>query len=163
VACRVHLKDSAGKPVQPKGLPFWNDHFVCSGEVELPLADGEYTYEIDRGPEYFITSGKLSVTESKSLSVTNRLQRMVDLTKEGWWSGELHIHRPLSDIELLMRAEDLHLAPTMTWWNARNSWLNQPLPANPLVRFDKDRFYQVMAGEDERGAGRCCFFNLAHR
>lgn len=50
--CRVHVKDAAGKPVQPKGLPFWHDHFVCAGSAELDLAPGTYAYEIDRGPEY---------------------------------------------------------------------------------------------------------------
>jgi len=38
--CRIHMKDDAGKPVRPKGLPFWYDHFVCPGVVELDLAPG---------------------------------------------------------------------------------------------------------------------------
>src|SRR5713101_2161115 len=71
VACRIHLKDAAGKPVQPKGLPFWNDHFVCAGAADLQLAAGDYTYELDRGPEYFVTSEKLAVAEAESRNVTN--------------------------------------------------------------------------------------------
>src|SRR5438552_800079 len=55
--CRIHMKDAAGKPVQPKGLPFWHDHFVCAGIAELDLTPGAYRYEIDRGPEYLLTTG----------------------------------------------------------------------------------------------------------
>src|SRR5439155_3895627 len=40
--CRVHMKDAAGKPIRPKGLPFWHDHFVCAGVAELDLAPGTY-------------------------------------------------------------------------------------------------------------------------
>ncbi len=88
------------------------------------------------------------------------LRRAVDMASEGWWSGELHVHRPMKDIELLMQAEDLHVAPVITWWNQRNEWTDKPLPMEPLVRFDEDRFYHLLAGEDEREGGALLFFNL---
>jgi hypothetical protein len=158
--CRIHMKDAFGKPVRAKALPFWHDHFVCPGVAELDLAPGAYAYELDRGPEYLVSTGMLAVTESKTQIVTNHLRRLTSLSREGWWSGELHVHRPLADIELLMQAEDLHVAPVITWWNNRNLWTNRALPANPLVRFDGDRFYHLMGGEDERGGGALLFFNL---
>jgi hypothetical protein len=159
--CRIHLKDPAGRPVRPEGLPFWHDHFVCAGTAELDLQPGTYSYEIDRGPEYLVTAGTWSLTPgTNNLTVTNRLRRLVNLSKENWWSGELHVHRPPADIELLMRAEDLHVAPVITWWNNRNSWTNRALPANPLTRFDGDRFYHLLGGEDERNGGALLFFNL---
>ncbi len=155
------MKDAAAKPVRPKGLPFWHDHFVCTGAVQLELAPGAYAYEIDRGPEYALSTGTLLVTESGGQSVTNRLSRLIDLTKEDWWSGELHVHRPLADIELLMQAEDLHVAPVITWWNNQNVWTSRALPTNPLVHFDGNRYYHVMGGEDERGGGALLYFNLS--
>ncbi len=130
---RVHLKDAAGKPVRPKGLPSWHDHFVCKGSVALDLAPGTYAYRIDRGPEYVLTSAMVAVAEGDPLAVTNRLRRLVNLAKESWWSGDLHVHRPPEDMELLMQAEDLHVAPVITWWNDQNGWRNRPFPANPLV------------------------------
>jgi hypothetical protein len=159
--CRIHMKDGAGKPIRPKGLPFWHDHFVCAGVAELDLAPGTYPFEIDRGPEYLLTTGSLSVAESGGNTVTNRLRRLVDLTRENWWSGELHVHRPPADIELLMQAEDLHVAPVITWWNNQNAWANRPQYTNPVVRFDGDRFYHLMGGEDERGGGALLYFNLS--
>jgi len=161
VPCRIHLYDRAGKPVQPPGLPFFRDHLVCNGSVTLELAPGEYSYEIERGPEYTIRTGKFTVAGKAAQEVKVELERLIDLTKEGWWSGELHVHRPVADIELLMQAEDLHVAPVITWWNGRNQWATQKrLPDQLLNQFDGDRYYHVMAGEDEREGGALLYFNL---
>ena len=157
---RIHLKAAAGQAMRGNRLPFWRDHFVCAGVAELDVPPGNYHYEIERGPEYFQTTGTLTVADSSAQAVTNRLRRLVNLAHEGWWSGDLHVHRPPADIELLMRAEDLHIAPVITWWNNRNLWTNRALPSNPLVRFDGDRFYHSMGGEDERNGGALLFFNL---
>jgi hypothetical protein len=160
VACRVHLRDPAGKAVRAPALPFWKDHFVCSGDLTVSLAPGRYSYEAERGPEYQVTTNVFLVTTGAPPNLTNHLQRLVDLAKEGWWSGDLHVHRPLSEIELLMRAEDLHIAPVITWWNTQNLWVTNPAPANPLARFDGNRFYHVMGGEDERAGGALLYFHL---
>lgn len=160
IPCRIHLKDSAGKPVQAAGLPFFKDHFVCNGSVSLPLPPGEYTYEIERGPEWSRAAGNTIVVVNRGAIEKVELQRIADLPAEGWWPGETHVHRPIADIELLMKAEDLHVAPVITWWNARNLWGGKPLPGELLVGFDRNRFYHVMAGEDEREGGALLFFQL---
>ena len=156
---RVHLKDSSGKAHQPKLFPFWRDHFVCPGDAMLDLAAGAYTMEIERGPEFSAHRSEFSVVEGTATNITVTLDRIVDLAAEGWWSGELHVHRPIADAELLMRAEDLHVAPFITWWNRQNLWSNGP-PANPLRQFDGNRFTHVLGGEDEREGGALLYFNL---
>ena len=45
------------------------------------------------------------------------LRRYVDLAAEGWYSGDLYVRRPVRDAELLMSADDLHVAQFVTWWN----------------------------------------------
>jgi hypothetical protein len=157
---RIHLKDAAGKFVGPIGLPFWHDHFVCGGVTELDLPAGTYHYEIERGPEYSQATGSITVPVAGVQSITNQIRRLLNLSHEGWWSGELHVHRPITEIELLMQAEDLHIAPVITWWNNQNIWANRALPPNPVVRFDSDRFYHLLGGEDERGGGALLYFNL---
>jgi hypothetical protein len=161
VACRLHVKDAAGKPQQAAKLPSWRDHFVCPGTAQLELAPGQYTYEIERGPEYRAQTGSFTITAGADEKRTVSLERLADLATQGWWSGDLHVHRPLWDIELLMRAEDLHVAPVITWWNNRNEWSKQQPPADLLVRFDGNRYYHVMAGEDEREGGALLFFHLS--
>ena len=158
--CRIHLKDDAGTAVRVHTLPFFRDHFVCPGTASLELAPGTYRFEIERGPEYALRSGTFAVAPDAPRKLAVEMERVADLAAEGWWSGELHVHRPARDIELLMRAEDLHVAPVMTWWNNQNQWTNQPIPEQRLVRFDGNRFHHLMAGEDEREGGALLYFNL---
>ncbi len=161
VACRIHLKDSAGKTVRAEGLPFWRDHFVCPGTARLDLPAGTYSYEIERGPEYAARSGKVEVPADGEAKSAVELERIADLAGEGWWSGELHVHRPLEEIELLMRAEDLHVAPVITWWNNRNLWAGRAIPEDPRRRFEGGLFSHAMGGEDEREGGALLYFDLA--
>jgi hypothetical protein len=160
VPCRVHLKDAAGKPQRPPKLPFWHDHFACLGSARLELPPGTYTYEVERGPEYRPGAGSFTLGAKGSVALSARLERLADLSAEGWWSGELHVHRPVEDMDLLLRAEDLHVAPVITWWNDQNRWAKQEPPADPLVRCDGDRYYHALAGEDEREGGALLFCNL---
>jgi len=98
--CQIYLKDKTGNPVQAEGLPFWHDHFVSSGHSELRLSPGQYTYEIERGPEYFIHTGSFLVTEEAVTKVAVKLERFVNMSGHGWWSGDLHVHRPASVVSL---------------------------------------------------------------
>jgi hypothetical protein len=158
-ACRIHLKDLEGKPVKPAAYPAWNDHFVCDGSARLDLKPGRYLLEVERGPEHGVFSGEAIVTSGAPSKVAVELKRLVDLSAQGWWSGELHVHRPLKDVELLMRAEDLHVAPVITWWNKRDLWAGQQIPPLQIV-FDRNRLVHVMAGEDEREGGALMYYGL---
>jgi len=133
---------------------------VCPGIARVPLPAGEYRYEVERGPEYARGGGSFTVVTGRRTEVRLELPRQVDLARRGWYSGDLHVHRRVEDIELLMRAEDLDLAPVITWWNNRNQWTDRELPAKPVVRFDRRRWYHLLAGEDEREGGALLFFNL---
>jgi len=158
--CRIHVTDPQGKPQQATDQPFWRDHFVCDGRATLRLRPGRYRYEIARGPEHQRQGGTVELEPNRDVGLDVRIRRMVDLQRQGWYSGDLHVHRPLKDIPLLMRAEDLHVAPVITWWNQTNPWQAEPPPRDLLRQFDGNRFYHAMAGEDERGGGAVLFFNL---
>lgn len=160
VPCRIHLKDAGGKPVRAGQLPFWQDHFVCSGNVSLELAPGKHSYEVEHGPEFSRGAGTINVTPGGSAKASVRLHRIADMAAEGWWSGELHIHRPVAEMRSLVLAEDLNVAPVITWWNNRNLWDKTGLPPELLVEVDPRHFYHVMSGEDEREGGALLYFNL---
>jgi hypothetical protein len=160
IACRVHIKDAAGKAQRAAKLPFWNDHFVCSGKASLDLPAGKYTIEVEHGPEFSMDSDSFTIESGATRKLAIELKRLADLPGEGWYPGDLHIHRPVSEIELLMKAEELHIAPVITWWNTRNAWAKDKPPEKLLVQFDEDRFYHIMAGEDEREGGALLYFNL---
>jgi hypothetical protein len=158
--CRIHVTDARGKPQQPADLPYWRDHFVCDGRASLRLPPGRYRYEIERGPEHQRQSRTVELEPGRDVERTVRLSRIANLTEQGWYGGDLHVHRPLKDIPLLMRAEDLHIAPVITWWNRTNPWATAPPPPDLLRQLDGNRFYHAMGGEDERGGGAVLFFNL---
>src|SRR5262249_51199645 len=154
------MTDTTGKAVTAAGLPFWKDHFCCAGRATLHLSPGRYRYEIERGPEHQRLRGALEVKARHDHTLHVQLQRIADLSKLGWYSGDLHVHRPIADSELLMKAEDLYVAPVITWWNTTNPWAGRERPTELLRRFDGNRFTHVMAGEDERGGGALLYFHL---
>ena len=88
------------------------------------------------------------------------LERIADLRAAGWYCGDLHVHRPVAEIEQLMQAEDLDFAPVITWWNNRNTWKGKAVPQQIVRQFDGHRIYTIMAGEDEREGGALLYFGL---
>ncbi|MHC4425278.1 MAG: CehA/McbA family metallohydrolase [Planctomycetota bacterium] len=160
VPCRVHLVDDKGGPQLFDHLPSFNDHFCCDGKATLSLPAGRYSYVIERGPEYERGKGSFEIENSALAEVTEKLNRIADMASKGWWSGELHVHRPARDIELLMQAADLHVAPIITWWNRSNTWSGSKLPDKRVVRFDGYRFCDLLGGEDERNGGAFMYFNI---
>jgi hypothetical protein len=160
VPCRVHLAGPDSKPVRPPGQPFWHDHFVCDGRLAVSVAPGRYGYAIEHGPEHGRLAGSLDLKAGQDHTLGGRLERIADLKQGGWWSGDLHVHRPIADIRRLMEAEDLHVAPVITWWNQNDLWAGRDRPRQLLEQLDDHRFFHVMAGEDERGGGALLYFHL---
>lgn len=161
VHCRVHLKDGNGKPVEAPGLPFWKNHFSCNGKAELKLAAGDYSYSVERGPEYQRAKGSFAIKEDGATELKLELERMTDMAADAWWSGETHSHRPLEEAELLMQAEDLHVAHFITWWNAANPWMKASAPPRGApVKFGGSYFYDKFGGEDEREGGALLFLDM---
>jgi hypothetical protein len=158
--CRVHLLDQHGNAQKVEGQPFWQDHFVTTGRITASLSPGSYKYAIERGPEYRREAGQIEIAAGESHQLDVKLERIADLRAAGWYCGDLHVHRPVADIEQLMQAEDLDFAPVITWWNNQNSWNEKEKPEQIVRRFDGHRIYTVMAGEDEREGGALLYFGL---
>jgi hypothetical protein len=106
----VHVRDENGKPAmamftfrdsgghtypaQVSRLApdffFQPQVYRLDGEtVRLPA--GAYTVTCGRGPEYVVKSMPLTVGNNPT-SVSVRLERWIDPSKYGWWSGDHHIH-----------------------------------------------------------------------
>jgi hypothetical protein len=126
----------------------------------VPLAPGKYDVAIERGPEcrHFAERVVLAAGENRKLTVT--LERIANLRASGWYCGDLHVHRPITEIEQLMQAEDLDFALVITWWNNRNQWNGTAIPDQIVRQFDGHRIYPMMAGEDEREGGALLYFGL---
>ena len=61
------------------------------------------------------------------------------MAEAGWWSGDLHLERPLREIEAIMQADDLHVAPVVTWSNKKTAWSAGRFPEQNVVAFEGNR------------------------
>lgn len=160
VPCRVHLKNQFGVVQKALKMPFWHDHFASDGQLVLELPKGNYTFVVERGPEYAESSGHFMMVDHGEDQKTIELKRACHMAAEHWWSGDLHVERPLRDMQQLMLAEDLHVASVVTWSNKKSEWTNTKPPTPSIVRFGIDRCYDTLAGKDERGGGSLLYMKL---
>ena len=81
-------------PAQAKRLaPDFSFHpQVYRGDGEtVRLPDGLYSVEFQRGPESILQKQTISITPQIT-EATFKVERWVDPSKLGWWSGDHHIH-----------------------------------------------------------------------
>lgn len=160
VACRMHLVGPKKRAFKPAKTPFWHDHFAVPGKILLKLPVGNYTFSIERGLEYLGQNGHFTIKHFADDAKRIELRRFVDMADDGWWSGDLDVRRPVRDIELLMEADDLHVAQVITWRNDKDPWGDRP-PKPSLVRFDGNRFYHLLGGASARPGTELLLLNLS--
>ena len=159
---RVHLQDANGKSYYPGDCIRYpkDGHFTVEGKFEIPLPAGKFSILIEKGKEYRSISGELTMRKGEDHEVDCELYRWINMAEQGWYSGDLHIHRPLSDMAHLILAEDLNVAPDITVWNERNEWLNKEIPQDKVVEVDETHAYGILTQEDERGGGAVMVMDL---
>lgn len=126
------IRDSGGRvyPSQAKrtapDLAFHPQIYRADGEdVYLPLGDFNILYT--RGPEYRRKTMKLRV-EDKPMTASFQLERWINPSKQGWYSGDHHIHasgcahyeKPAEGVypKDMMRhilGEDLKVGSVLSW------------------------------------------------
>jgi hypothetical protein len=107
-------------------MAFQTQVYRANGE-KLKLPAGEYTIQYGRGPEY-LTKSQTVVVNGDPQSLDFHLERWIDPSKLGWWSGDHHIHaagcahytKPTEGIfpADLMRhclGEDVKVGCALTW------------------------------------------------
>jgi hypothetical protein len=162
--CRMHLRNEKERPQRAAKTIFWDDHFVFPGTVKLKLPRGTYHFEIEHGPEYLKQNGYFVIRDQDKDEKQFELKRACDMAGEGWWSGDLHVHRPIKDAELLMLADDLHVAGIVTWSDKKSEKKSEgagkPSTSDTVKRFDGNRYYDLVAGESVGKGGTLLFLNL---
>ncbi len=100
--------------------------YRSDGET-LKLPDGDYTVEFSRGPESIAQTQNLKI-DSRTTQLEFKVQRWIDPSQFGWWSGDHHIHaagcahyvKPTegvlaSDMIRQCKGEDLKVGANLTW------------------------------------------------
>lgn len=141
--------------------PGYTAHFLADGTAEVPVPRGACVVIVERGPEHRRVERVVDVgpTGARASCVP---ERWADLAAEGWWSGDLHVHRPLADAAALLRAEDLHVGAFVTRWNeqapaggpgAAGRGATDGGAPRAALTVDADRHAVAPVTEDERGGG----------
>ncbi len=126
------IRDHAERvyPSQAKRLApdfaFHPQVYRADGET-IKLPDGEYTIEFSRGPESIPKTTTVSVS-ARTRELAFKVERWIDPSKFGWWSGDHHIHaagcahytKPSEgvhapDMARHCRGEDLKIGANLTW------------------------------------------------
>lgn len=176
---RIHLRDEAGRPTAARlevhgdggtmyqaegsllsrrpgrpdtGSPYLRS-FVVKDSATLSVPPGRYRVIAEHGLEYQRVTRDVEVTQARPTAVELRLLPWIRMRRKGWWSGDMHVHRPLEDTPLLLDAEDLNLGIVFTMWNRQNLWGEGPLPADWIRATGERRWMTVTNAEDERGGG----------
>jgi hypothetical protein len=130
----LEFRDARGRiyPAQAPRLapdfPFQPQIYRSHGQrIALPV--GEWEVECRRGPEYHVDRQSVTVVPDVEFNdVAFSLERWVDPSDHGWWSGDHHIHAAgckhyasptqgvhPSDMILHCRGEDLKVGASLTW------------------------------------------------
>ena len=92
----ISLKEDKGRFHAPPGSLHRSlrgrGHFYCDKTAELTVPAGTYRLRGYRGPEYKVAAREITIEAGKTHDVTVELERWTHLAKDGWYSGEMHIH-----------------------------------------------------------------------
>lgn len=143
----------------PAGEYDYRKWFLVDGDKTVSVPKGKYTVLASKGIEWIDTQKNLSLQENGQV-VELTLQRWINMNDEGWWSGDMHIHRPLHVIEDLVKIEGINIAPVLTFWNAASMFEDQPIPQNKIIKVSPNQYYSVLNEEHERQDGAVMVFNL---
>jgi hypothetical protein len=152
---RFYLDDTHGKSWTPEGAIVYvqrgERHFVTKNGFEIDLPAGTYTLVAERGPEYLPFQTTIDGREGRDTVIRVALHRRVNMNRQGWYSGDLHNHRQIEDMPLLLIAEDLNIAPTLSDWVWENRQRTSPPQTSEAVRHvDPTHAFSVLDKEVER-------------
>ena len=96
LTARISLERDGGKYHAPPESLFRvlkdYGHFYCKENCEFSLPAGRYQIRAFHGPEFKTTYQTIEVEAGELTKATVKLNRWADPAKDGWYSGENHIH-----------------------------------------------------------------------
>ncbi len=132
VAARIYLQAADGtwhfpKSASPEGTAIdyrrprsdrvQEMHVTLSAHpFTATIPAGKFTVTVERGKEYVPLIKEFTGTDGETVDIALRLKRWIHMAKRGWYSADMHIHRPLAEIPNVVLAEDLNLAFPMSHW-----------------------------------------------
>ncbi|MCA9104932.1 MAG: hypothetical protein KDA83_05875 [Planctomycetales bacterium] len=84
IAARIVVRDDRGRPKRIASIVRQGTEGYVFYEVTMKLPEGDYTYEIDAGPEYRPLNGSFSLRTNDLHREPIVVERAVDLASEDW-------------------------------------------------------------------------------
>ena len=131
---------------------------VSADPFHVDLPAGEYKITVEKGKEYFTATRNVRVTDDPSTKIAIQipLRRWTNMAAKGWYSGETHVHREVSELPTLQLAEDVNVAFPLTAWvtdsehsPATHNKNLRDVPAAGLVRIDDTHVFWPVNTEYE--------------
>jgi hypothetical protein len=132
-------------------------HVITLGRpFEVALPAGKTVVRIERGPEFIPIQQTVEVPAEGAVERRFELRRWSNLAEQGWYSGDLHVHRRLADMPALLAGEDVNVAMPLTAWDNRPrdpdlEMFAQHATPQGEVRVDDRRLFTIYNQEYEPG------------
>ena len=151
-------------PFKPDKVPFWHDHFVVPGKILLKLPLGNYTFVIERGLEYLDPRRPLHdrplrrrLEAGRTAAVHRHGGRRLVVGRPGRPPPGAR-HRTADGGRRPARGRSRSPGGT-----TRTHWGGQRCRKQPLVRFDGNRYYHLLARRRRPGRARSCCCSICRR
>ncbi|MEC9091755.1 MAG: CehA/McbA family metallohydrolase [Planctomycetota bacterium] len=153
ISVRMSIQNARGATIKQRGVPFHAGHFCFFGKHVFKLPRGVYTYKIEHGPEYQTVAGQFEIKRGANDGITVEIPRFINLSEDGWWSGDLEIHRPEPDIPVVMDANGLNFSNLIAVDNEAIKFKNG-FPKTVAKKInEKIAYYQTGMIDSRHGGG----------
>jgi len=137
--------------------PFWQEPaaWFVSKPFSITLPVGKWRLAVERGIEYLPVFQEFEIRAGETLARHVELRRWVEMAKQGWYSGDDHVHHPRlkpEHTEFLMtwaRAEDVHLSNILRMGDIKTTYFEQSAYGKES-RYQQGDYALVTGQEDPR-------------
>ncbi|MEW6306125.1 MAG: CehA/McbA family metallohydrolase [Verrucomicrobiota bacterium] len=131
-AARLYIQDNAGNWFFPEStdakgsaIPYKKQRpnspsvemhtTVSAHPFRVQLPPGNYVFTVERGKEYFTSTNRVTIKGDRQ-KIRLLVQRWIDMSKQGWYSGDTHLHRSGEEMANVLLAEDINVGFPLHYW-----------------------------------------------
>jgi hypothetical protein len=137
--------------------PFWQEPaaYFVSQPFSITVPVGKWRLAVERGIEYLPVYAEFEIRTGETRTEKVELRRWVEMAKQGWYSGDDHVHFPRlkpEQNEFLMtwaRAEDVHLCNILRMGDIKQTYFEQAAYGKES-RYQQGDYALVTGQEDPR-------------
>ena len=91
IGAKVTVRDGRGRTKRFPNCVWQGEVTYVFYQANLKLPEGTYQFQVDAGPEYRLFSGNFDVMSGAESNQPIKMERTVDLDKEGWQVAEINV------------------------------------------------------------------------